>query len=499
MTLDNFVKSVKSTIKGIGKYAAVSAALGASYFAGNKAYADGPDPATECVLSNVVCVSPAGDWRTNVQDALNINKNVYLTDGDLNTNDDYNFANPGIQPLISDSSEQVYGENIFNTKISRDGNGVIYGFTGIGGKLKDITLANAYEPVLIYGINYDNITLENINFENSGNQPIYFEFSDKPGNSSPNMHFIGILVNGGQLAIHFDDLQNPAAVNPDTKYPEIVDSFFCNIRNQNGTCLVSDAPYDINNGVYKVVVRNSTLEESDGNWDDSALTYWGGGGQVASKKRVYGKLAGGEFNPPTEIIEWNTLGTTLVEAGIRTDVNKEANPNRTPAGRPIINLTNPNPSFDSIYPNGRNGRLEAAFDENGDNTLTPFDLHKFRIAYNNQNPNRKTLSFHDINADTIIDLANDFTVFKEGYSGPTHFSCSDGGNYRIEDIITENVQDINQDGIPDKNSQNQNITCAAVDIPATSTWGQIVLALLVANAGTLALRKRSYPTLETTV
>ncbi len=483
-TLESIAKSVKNTARGIGKYLAVSAAIGSSYFGGNKAYADGPNPATECALSTVVCVSPVGDWVTVARNALNANKNVYFTDQDLSTTDLYVFPNPTIQQLFLNDSRSVYGENRFNTILQRDGSGIIYSIIGNGSTVKDMELSDAWEPIKIGTDNYDNVTIQDVNFKNSGAQPISFSKSEKLGNSAANINLLRVYVNGGQLGIHFNAQTNTNPVTLDTKYPKLDSCTFTNIKNTNGTGLVIDAPYDITNNIYKVEITNSTMNNSDGNWTEQALIVW---------SSPPPNVAGSQFSPPTKMIEWNITGETLVDAGIRTDVNREANNNLNLWGRPRINLYVPNPSFNAMYTNGRNAALEAAFDENGDNHLTPYDLHKFRAAFNSPSPNRKILSFHDDNKDGTIDLENDFTQFWTGYEGPTNFSCSDGGHYRIEDIVTSAVQDVNQDGVPDRNAQNQSITCQIIQIPATSIWGQIILLESLLIAGTLThIKRRNY-------
>ena len=158
------------------------------------------------------------------------------------------------------------------------------------------------------------------------------------------------------------------------------------------------------------------------------------------------------------------------------------NPRLTKYARPIL----PSPAVGPQFSNGHAGGFYPAGDINNDNHLTAPDLHGFRIAYDDPNPNTLITSIFDFNGDDQVTL-QDFQFFKEGYEGPTHFTCEGTSQvYTIEDIITGVIEDADQNGIPELN----NTECQPINVPAASAWTLISMALLTAISGTLVLRTR---------
>ena len=103
-------------------------------------------------------------------------------------------------------------------------------------------------------------------------EAIYFQKSDKPGNSSHNILIRNSLFENTKLVMHFDTFGAASQVGPDQKYVGIENSTFFNIRD-NGFGLVIDAPYDNVNGVYLGTgdITNSTMIDSDNNWTEELL------------------------------------------------------------------------------------------------------------------------------------------------------------------------------------------------------------------------------------
>ena len=287
-------------------------------------YASGaPEPSTECALSTVTCVGPGGNWVSTAQTALDAGQNVYLTDGDLATEDDYLFPLPNTPILILDSSDRIYGEGPFNTTVRRDGTNVIFGVKGDGNTIEDVTLIDASEFIKMFGL-YNNIAINNIHARGAGANYLAFNKSDLKGNNAPNIWVTNSLFDGGQLVIHFNDQGFPETVGPNTKYVGIDSCTFRNITNKIGTGLIIDAPLDRVNDVYlgSGDITNSTMIDSDNNWTDEFLINISGGN------------AAGATNAPSNMIEWNVTGDTLADHGVGIN-NKEVNPRLTKHGRPI--------------------------------------------------------------------------------------------------------------------------------------------------------------------
>ena len=119
-----------------------------------------PDPSTECALSTVTCVGPTGDWVATAQTALDAGQDVYLTDGDLATEDDYRFPLPNSPVLTWDDLNQaLYGEGPFNTTVRRDGTSSIFHLRGNGNSVSDLRMMDAQKGIVISGDNYDNILI----------------------------------------------------------------------------------------------------------------------------------------------------------------------------------------------------------------------------------------------------------------------------------------------------------------------------------------------------
>jgi hypothetical protein len=392
-----------------------------STLGGNYARA-APDPVTECAKPNVTCVDNTGNWRLNVQNALDSGNNVYLTDGDLQTEELYQVpfeSTPGI--YLVNNNRQVYGEGVNNTTLKRGSPfGNLFIMRAQNNKISDLSMEGGETQVGIDGDNYNNITIDSVSGKDISLQYVVFVRSDNPGNSAPNINIANSVFDGGKLVIHFSDMGFPELVSVDTKYVGIENCLFKNIRD-NGNGLVIDSPKVWGTDIFlgSDDINNSTMIDSDNNWTEEFLMSQGshGGGGVASV--TYATLPG-----PSNMVEWDILGDTLADRGIGEN-NIEADPmlnkwSKAMPGSPAIPL--------------RSG-IGRAGDSNEDWLITLEDVLGFRDAYFLPSPSKQALSIYDINGDDLIDFT-DYNLMMSDFSG-LQPDCDGNGIGELEEILTE--------------------------------------------------------------
>ncbi len=382
-----------------------------------------PDPAVECAKPNVTCIAPSGGnncWLYDAQDAWDIGQEVFLTDGDLNTEEHYDLANfcstepPRIVFLTSKhDGHKLYGESMWSTTIEGDSSNPFMQASHQNLTIEDLAIIHTFQPIRVKN-NYNNSSLRRVRMEdNAGFEHLFFQKSDLVGNTSANILFYDSIIKGGQLAMHFDDKGEPETVNSNTMYAGAENTLFHGITAADGVGLIVDAPHDRTNDVFLSYFNNCIMQNSDNNWTIQHLLNLGGGGSGNRHSSI-----NIDNFIPKNMIEWNTTsGYTLVNPpndlppiGIN---NREVDPKLSPK------YFRPLPGSPAINPDGTwIGPCPPYGDYNGDGVVTTVDEIEFNNWLNQPPPSipTKILSVFDSNDDGAVDSLDEI-VFEQALNG----------------------------------------------------------------------------------